>query len=555
MTMRNGLQAAALAAALSLLGCGDAGEVSQVDLGDDATDAAGDSARDSSGDARADALGDTADAHDEDRGHDLPEEDAGGVDAGDVADADDSDGDGGHLDVGDATEGGDTEHDGDGSFDALVDAPPEPIAISGFFPIENPENVLSYFAEWRTDRPATTGLHVTCDDGYDQTWHGSELRTEHAVFVMGLVAGATCTFDATAEAPGASGTASAVIEGVGPLPAALPELTVSTLDSARIQPGWTVWTLAREDTTGSLVVALIDENGDYRWYDLVGDVSGRQRAIDAHVVDGGVLLGGRDPGPRPYLIGWEGEFIWEGPPGNHHDIRPSPFNEDHYLFLDHSSEGCPLGRNEGRVNELNIATGEVIWSWAICHYYTPPVAFPDWTHANAIGPVPGERAVLLSLRNQDNVLKVNRDTNELEWVLGGNGDFEMDPEDRFLRQHAAEALENGNVVLFDNGAEGQRTYSRALEIALTFDEEGEPDRADVVWDYTDVTLYSSHKSDANRLANGNTLIAYSHLRDSLDAVILEVTAEREVIWDLRTPPGWWTYRAERVDPYWGHTVE
>ena len=170
--------------------------------------------------------------------------------------------------------------------------------------------------------------------------------------------------------------------------------------------------------------------------------------------------------------------------------------------------------------------------------------------------MPGENAVVISLRNQDNVIKIDRDTDELAWVLGGppgRGDFEMDDEDRFLRQHSAEPLENGNIILFDNGM-GARPWSRAAEYALTFHPNGDPDRADLVWEFRDETMYSTHKSDADRLANGNTLIAYSHLESTHQAVILEVNADAEVLWDLRSPPEWRTYRAVRERPYYGHVV-
>ena len=142
----------------------------------------------------------------------------------------------------------------------------------------------------------------------------------------------------------------------------------------------------------------------------------------------------------------------------------------------------------------------------------------------------------------------------------------MEPEDLFLRQHAVEIQPDGNLLLFDNGLdvdeairfseplEKVRTYSRVIELELTFDSSGAPERAEVVWDYTDRNLYAFARSEADRLSNGNTLITYSRLEELDDSLILEVTPEGDVAWQLRTPPGWSTYRSERIHPRYGYVI-
>ncbi len=110
----------------------------------------------------------------------------------------------------------------------------------------------------------------------------------------------------------------------------------------------------------------------------------------------------------------------------HHDLRISPFDNNHVLTLGSSGVGCD--QEEGTALELDMSTRQVVWEWRICDWWTPRVNYWAWSHLNTIEPFPNERAVLLSSRQQDALFKVNRDTGELEWVLGEDGDFAMDPE-------------------------------------------------------------------------------------------------------------------------------
>ena len=438
--------------------------------------------------------------------------------------------------------------------DPSIDGPP--IAVDRLYVAENPANVLSFFVEWETDVETPTLLVVECDDGFVRDYASDEPTDSHSVFVMGLVEGWSCDFTAVARVDGREGRSVYTLDQVGPIPEEVPDLTATVLDETRVQPGWTIWTLAQADTTGKLVVALFDHDGNYRWYSLPSETSRAGASSDARVIDGGVLVGGWSPFPRAMLVNWEGEIAFEATFRNHHDIRESPFTANHFLFLGWSSENCEGGHIETTVHEYNRDTDEVVWTWRICDHYIPPTVRADWSHVNTVAGVPGERAFLLSSRNQNAIIKVNRDTGEIEWILGGPyNQFTIEPDDEFLRQHAVEAHPNGNILLFDNGEKGNREWSRAAEYELSFDDNGDPATAEIVWEYRDDVLWSSHKSDADRLANGNTLIAYSYAKATTEAVVIEVTEEHDVVWDCRSPPEWRTYRAVRSEPYFGHVIQ
>lgn len=108
----------------------------------------------------------------------------------------------------------------------------------------------------------------------------------------------------------------------------------------------------------------------------------------------------------------------------------------------------------------------------------------DWSHGNSVKVGP-DGSVLVSSRHLNQVHSLSSDFGEVNWRLGGaNSDFEFaDPSDRFYHQHSAIQLENGNVLLFDNGntrSEGEGgEYSRALELDLDM----ETMTASKVWEY------------------------------------------------------------------------
>jgi arylsulfate sulfotransferase len=95
---------------------------------------------------------------------------------------------------------------------------------------------------------------------------------------------------------------------------------------------------------------------------------------------------------------------------------------------------------------------------ALCET-TAPVA-NDWLHSNAVGYSPADGNLLLSIRHQDWIIKIDyRDgsgTGDVLWRLGKDGDFTIDSTDPypwFSHQHDADFELGGSEVisLFDNG--------------------------------------------------------------------------------------------------------
>lgn len=152
-----------------------------------------------------------------------------------------------------------------------------------------------------------------------------------------------------------------------------------------------------------------------------------------------------------------------------------------------------------------------------------PYGPSDWAHANTIEVLPstplGERDarfkagnVLFSLRHLDVIGIVDPVKNEIVWCYGPG---------ILDGQHQPTMLENGNILVFDNGT--YRGHSIVREI--------EPASGEIVWQYSNgEDFFSPFRSGNQRLPNGNTLIC------ECDAGrLFEVTPEKQVVWDFWSP--------------------
>lgn len=142
----------------------------------------------------------------------------------------------------------------------------------------------------------------------------------------------------------------------------------------------------------------------------------------------------------------------------------------------------------------------------------------DWMHANSLQVTPAGM-LLMSVRHLDTVIAISPQLDRIAWRIGGpSSDFAfLNPGDRFYHQHFARMLDNGNLLLMDNGngrpaAEGGQ-YTRALELALDWDAM----TATNVWEYSHGSedkhgvlayKYSDKVGSAQRLQNGNTLVLF-----------------------------------------------
>ncbi len=187
------------------------------------------------------------------------------------------------------------------------------------------------------------------------------------------------------------------------------------------------------------------------------------------------------------------------------------------------SGGQPNATVIGAVVQELDASKNVIFQWRTFDYIPITDSYADLTqqtvsygHANALD-VDDDGNILFSLRYCSSIVKINRETGDVIWIMGGKenqftfiGEHAENAPTYFSNQHNVNILPNGNMLLFDNGDDHQniqgQPYSRGVEYKL--DEQAKT--ATMVWEYDHgKTIYTSSGGSVQRLPNGNTLIGWS----------------------------------------------
>jgi hypothetical protein len=143
----------------------------------------------------------------------------------------------------------------------------------------------------------------------------------------------------------------------------------------------------------------------------------------------------------------------------------------------------------------------------------------DLLHANHVEVFDGSRDhvsplfrrgnILVSLKHLNVIAILDGTTHEILWLWGPNN---------LALQHHPVLLENGRILLFDNGTE----ESRVLELDVP--------TGTVTWHYEADEFFSEWGGSNQRLENGNTLIT-----NSATGYVHEVTPEGKIVWSFANP--------------------
>jgi len=128
--------------------------------------------------------------------------------------------------------------------------------------------------------------------------------------------------------------------------------------------------------------------------------------------------------------------------------------------------------------------------------------------------------ILVSFAKINTVAIIDRESGDILWHWGTGGEL--------AHQHAPSMLENGNVLIYDNGFHPQGlalNFSRVIEVNWR--------KSEMVWSYEvpeggtlKMLFFSSMYSNCQRLPNGNTLIC-----EGMTGRIFEVTAYQNLVWE------------------------
>ena len=166
-----------------------------------------------------------------------------------------------------------------------------------------------------------------------------------------------------------------------------------------------------------------------------------------------------------------------------------------------------------------------------------------WMHGNSIH-VDLDSNILVSNRRSSEVIKIDRNNGDVIWYFGGpNNEFSItnDPYNGFSRQHDVRRIENGNILLFDNGNDHDPPISRAVEYELDESEK----TANLVWDFSHPEGYVGlAMGSVQRLPNNNTLINWGRLLMQ-GAVITEVDYDKNIVFEIQYPYPFYCYRVTK----------
>src|SRR5215213_7992750 len=256
--------------------------------------------------------------------------------------------------------------------------------------------------------------------------------------------------------------------------------------------------------------------------------------------------------------------------GDHHEFLISP--QDTALITIYNSVpqdltsvgGSKNGRAwQGIVQELDIESGEVLFEWRSIDHVALEETYVearedhysgiDYFHINSID-VDHDDNLLISARETSAVYKVDRNTGEVIWRLGGKrSDFEMGEGTRFAYQHDARRLRDGTISIFDNGSlVFENGVPRAVEEsrAIVLDVDERKMRASLVREYTHPEgQYADAAGNVQVLANGDAFVGWGRA-----LAISEFSRDGELLFDARLPPGNRSYRAFRF-PWRGYPTD
>jgi arylsulfate sulfotransferase len=197
-----------------------------------------------------------------------------------------------------------------------------------------------------------------------------------------------------------------------------------------------------------------------------------------------------------------------------------------------------------------------VWVWSSFDHLDPNrhlQGLPDWTHSNALVYSAADGNLLLSLRHQSWIIKIDyangTGSGDILWRLGDEGDFSIaggDVSQWFYAEHNPQivsvngskftlsVMDNGNLRIPSGGGEGCG-FSVCYSRAAIFEVDETSRTARLLWDYLP-GFYSYWGGSVSVLPTGNVEAAFSQsvLANVHKSRIVEVTGgpSPQVVWQM-----------------------
>lgn len=453
--------------------------------------------------------------------------------------------------------------------------------ITGLKVDANPKNVLSAFVSWTTSEAADSVVQFG-QGKYEWEVSDATLVTSHKVLIIGMYANKAYQIKAMSSAGGNTASATSSFTA-GSLPAQIPVVKVTSSDSTKVQPGWTLMNVIKSSSSMGPIsnypaaAVMYDLTGQPVWYYIDGTTKDYGGAIATSLTDKGVLMGPviaqSGNGESPREVDFAGNTLWECKdvlcggtgPLTHEAIKLSNGNHGVVRW---KSIGASTD-SETTFDEID-ANGKVVWTMAFNTLVPRPAsATGDWCHGNALIIDIDKDEVYGNCRFMGLVKTSYKNPTKLTWFLPAaygkaTGGLTFSPTtSQYSDTHHPEPHEDGTVLFFDNGGYstsmlgGSTTTYHTRAVEYKIDETSKT--ATLVWEFPGTfsvdswyknNWYASYYGDADRLPNGNVLITSGPVSaNDLDARIFEVSkADGKVVWEFKFDAGYGVYRSDRITP-------
>jgi hypothetical protein len=397
------------------------------------------------------------------------------------------------------------------------------------------------------------------------------------VRVRGLAPATLHELDFTVEdADGNTGAGQVDVQTEAPLSGFLPSFPAQG-DSTGLG-GYILFDLLAFSPTAPASLFLVDGDGTTRWH------LGRDNAtLDPSIVYAGAHL--RPDGTILFLRDYTLSILDElgddvlsidsmalGVPGLHHDVVEldnGNFLTMSFTFRDINYPGPGVTRVAGDLLLEITPDAEIVWEWDSFDHLDPMRTLPgfeevivdpetgelaqDWTHSNGLLYEADTDSVLLSIRHQDWMIRIDRASGDIVWRFGDEGDFTLLGGTWPHHQHSPQWQDDGSLLVYDNGfhdpaVDDALETSRAVrysidEMAMTVTQEWEDEAEDFLVPIA---------GDADRLPDGTILITDSSIDFGIGMPYAQIrkVAERTPAtpqWSFLTDVGTFVYRCVATD--------
>lgn len=391
--------------------------------------------------------------------------------------------------------------------------------------VVNPYGVspLTALIMFKTEKPARAHVKIVGKDALTSFEHTFDEMTEHRLPIYGLYAGEETQVEIKV-----GDRAKTVTIKTEALPENFPKVIEVKADKARLTNS--LYFLTPSSATAK--TSAYDVNGDLRWY-LTEDFGWEIKRVQSGrlILSTERLMRAAYYNTGFYEMDLLGKIYREYtiPGGYHHDV----YQRENGNFVV-ASDSVEANRQtvEDVVVEVDYNTGNVVKTidvskiWPMDTGKSIAWTADDWFHNNSVWLDEGRDELIMSGRHQDAVAVLNYKDGTLKYIVGSPEGWTEEMQEYFLKpvgnnfewqweQHAAKALPNGDMIIFDNGnnktkdpdkqVPAENSYSRSVIYRIN----REAKTIEQVWQYgkeRGADYYSPYISDNDRLGENHFLV-------------------------------------------------